>query len=185
MKVGRPKNFSREEVLDKAIPVFWKRGYSDTTLADLEAATGVNRSGLYGEFKDKEDLFVEGLKRYLATSRVPQVLMEEPMGWGNVESYLRLALSCWPGQKGCFAVSSARELAVLPVEARAVIAGTIKPIRHLLIQNIEMAGARGDAGTIADMVMTFFSGISIERNLVAAAVGVRRIESFMDVLKGL
>jgi TetR/AcrR family transcriptional regulator, copper-responsive repressor len=54
--MGRPKNFSREEVLEKGMPVFWKHGFADTSLQDLERATGVNKSGLYTEFRDKEDL---------------------------------------------------------------------------------------------------------------------------------
>jgi AcrR family transcriptional regulator len=185
MRTGRPKNFSREEVLDKAIPVFWKHGFSDTTLADLEAATGVNRSGLYTEFKDKEDLFLAALKRYLETSGLIDVLAQEPKGWGNVERYLRMALSCWPGQKGCFSVSSMRELAVLPDEARAIVAKSMTPIKRLLIENIEAAGARGDASLIAEMAMTYFSGISIDQNLVGNATGVRRIENFMRVLREL
>ena len=55
--MGRPKGFSREEVLEKAMPIFWAHGFADTTLRDLEQATGVNKSGLYMEFCDKEDLF--------------------------------------------------------------------------------------------------------------------------------
>ena len=51
--MGRPKNFSREEVLEKAMPVFWKHGFADTSLQELERATGVNKSGLYTEFRDK------------------------------------------------------------------------------------------------------------------------------------
>src|ERR1700731_4698375 len=69
MWMGRPKNFSREEVLEKAMPVFWKHGFADTSLQDLERATGVNKSGLYTEFRDKEDLFVECLRHYLETRR--------------------------------------------------------------------------------------------------------------------
>ena len=56
--MGRPKNFRREEVLEKAMPVFWKHGFAETSLQDLERVTGVNKSGLYTEFRDKEDLFV-------------------------------------------------------------------------------------------------------------------------------
>jgi AcrR family transcriptional regulator len=52
--MGRPKNFSREEVLAKAMTVFWTHGFSDTSLQDLERATGVNKSGLYTEFRDKD-----------------------------------------------------------------------------------------------------------------------------------
>jgi len=51
--MGRRRNFSREGVLERALPVFWKHGFADTTLQNLEAATGVNRSGLYTEFRDK------------------------------------------------------------------------------------------------------------------------------------
>src|SRR5258708_4251117 len=50
--------------LDRAIPVFWKHGFANTTLQHLEPATGVNKSGLYSEFKDKEDLFLASLARH-------------------------------------------------------------------------------------------------------------------------
>ncbi len=53
--MGRPKGFNREEVLEKAMSVFWRHGFADTSLQDLERATGVNKSGLYTEFRDKED----------------------------------------------------------------------------------------------------------------------------------
>lgn len=59
--IGRPKHFSRAEVMEKSIPVFWEHGFADTSLADLEAATGVNRPGLHTEFRDKEDLFLASL----------------------------------------------------------------------------------------------------------------------------
>jgi AcrR family transcriptional regulator len=51
MSMGLPKNFSREEVLEKAMPVFWKHGLADTSLQDPGRATGVNKSGLYREFQ--------------------------------------------------------------------------------------------------------------------------------------
>src|SRR3984957_14329594 len=63
--MGRPKNFSRQAVLEKALPVFWRRGFADASLHELEQATGVNKSGLYSEFEDKEDLFVQSLRYYL------------------------------------------------------------------------------------------------------------------------
>jgi hypothetical protein len=49
--MGRPKNSCREEVPEKAMPVFWAHGFSDTTLQDLERATGVDKSGLCTEFR--------------------------------------------------------------------------------------------------------------------------------------
>jgi AcrR family transcriptional regulator len=67
-------------VLVKALPVFWKHGYADTSLQELEAATGVNKSGLYSEFSGKEELFLESLRFYL--DRLPSVglLRAEPLG---------------------------------------------------------------------------------------------------------
>jgi AcrR family transcriptional regulator len=63
--MGRQKNFTREAVLEKALPVFWRVGFAEASLHELEQATGVNKSGLYAEFKDKEDLFVQSLRYYL------------------------------------------------------------------------------------------------------------------------
>src|SRR6266436_9724149 len=50
--MGRRKLFTREDVLNKTIPVFWKHGLAETSVQDLERATGVRKSGLYAEFQD-------------------------------------------------------------------------------------------------------------------------------------
>ena len=97
--MGRPKQFNREGVLDRAIPVFWKQGFANTTVQDLEQATGVNKSGLYTEFKDKEDLFLASLERY-AQTRGAEILTAQPLGWGNIERFLRLGLGCDDDQRG-------------------------------------------------------------------------------------
>jgi AcrR family transcriptional regulator len=186
MAIGRPKHFSRAEVMEKSIPVFWEHGFADTSLADLEAATGVNRSGLYTEFRDKEDLFLASLGHYIETSRLTDMLATKPLGWTNVEKYLKLGLACWSGQKGCFSVSSMRELAILPQEARLIVEKSMKPIRRLLISNIEAEKTTMDASSLADMAMTFFSGLSIEQNLATnRQSGLKRIEMFMQVMRAL
>src|ERR1700745_2659199 len=100
--MGRPKNFSREEVLDKAMPVFWKHGFADTTLQELERATGVNKSGLYTEFRDKEDLFVACLRHYLESQEKRGFLTREPLGWKNVETFLKNGLSIRGNSRGAF-----------------------------------------------------------------------------------
>ena len=83
--MGRPKMFRREDVLEKAIPVFWAHGFAATRLQDLEEATGVNKSGLYSEFADKEDLFLASLQHYAATSSGQHFLSPMPLGWTNIE----------------------------------------------------------------------------------------------------
>ncbi len=186
MAIGRPKSFSRAGVLEKAIPVFWDHGFADTSLADLEAATGVNRSGLYTEFKDKEDLFLASLAHYLETSDLTDRLADTPLGWDNVERYLKIGLACWTGQRGCFSISAMRELAILPGEARVLVEKSMKPIKRLLTKNIEAEHTRMNAAAIADIAMTFFAGISIEQNIATSqAFGLKRIDTFMNVLKQL
>jgi AcrR family transcriptional regulator len=186
MVMGRPKNFSREDVLRKTVPVFWEHGFADTSLDDLERATGVNRSGLYKEFRDKEDLFLACLRHYINTSGINETLSAEPRGWGNVERYLRFGLGCEAGQKGCFSVSSLRELSVLPPEARSIVARSLRVLKLLLVKNIEVETPKADAGSLADMVMTFFSGLSIEQNLVSTSIsGSRKVETFMRMMRTL
>src|SRR5260370_8379179 len=95
MAIGRPKHFSRAEVMEKSIPVFWEQGFADTSLADLEAATGVNRSGLYKEFRDKEDLFLASLGHYIKTSAPTTILPTKQSARTNTQKHLKpLLTSC-------------------------------------------------------------------------------------------
>ena len=58
------KQFNQEEVLDRAMEVFWQKGYEGTSIQDLTKATGLGRGSLYGTFGDKEQLFLAVLDRY-------------------------------------------------------------------------------------------------------------------------
>src|ERR1700687_1167887 len=107
--MGRPKNFNREEVLEKAMPVFWKHGFSDTSLQELERATGVNKSGLYSEFRDKEDLFVACLRYYLENQEKRGLLTKEPLGWDNVETFFTHASLNKEEKEVCVSVTSMRD----------------------------------------------------------------------------
>jgi AcrR family transcriptional regulator len=88
--MGRPKLFSREDVLTKAISVFWQKGFAETSLQDLERETGVNKSGLYTEFKNKEDIFLESLRFYLSTRGGDDLLSAQPLGWDNIQRFLQI-----------------------------------------------------------------------------------------------
>src|ERR1700747_269332 len=104
-RMGRPRNFSREGVLEKALAVFWKHGFADASLQELEKATGVNKSGLYTGFSGKERLFLETLR--FSPDRLPSVglLVVEPLGWSNIEQFLKIGPRTTEGQKGGFGLS--------------------------------------------------------------------------------
>jgi AcrR family transcriptional regulator len=183
--MGRPKKFSREGVLDRAIPVFWKHGFANTTVQHLERATGVNKSGLYSEFKGKEDLFLASLERYLST-RGAEILTAQPLGWNNIEKFIRLGFGRNKDQKGCFSVNSMRELAVLPPEAQDVIVASQHQLRRLVMKNIESEKSKLNAAAIADVVLTFFDGFCIEQNLKKSkAPSERKIRSLMQLVRTL
>lgn len=186
--MGRPKTFSREEVLQKALPVFWKHGYADTSVQELERATGVNKSGLYAEFAGKEDLFLQSLRYYLDTRQRRGLLEVQPLGWENIERFLKFAPSNVDGQKGCFSISSLRELAILPPEAAAMLAQSRARLKQLLVDNVTAARPKPGVAPeeVAELVQTFFTGISTEQNLnPTRATITRRIDNLMRILRQL
>jgi AcrR family transcriptional regulator len=64
MRTGRPRNFCTDTVLDRAMTVFWRKGYEGASLADLTEAMGINPPSLYAAFGNKEGLFRAVLERY-------------------------------------------------------------------------------------------------------------------------
>src|SRR5207248_10400802 len=64
MPSGRTRQFDVDEALDRALDVFWARGYEGATLPELTRAMGVNRPSLYAAFGNKEQLFRKALERY-------------------------------------------------------------------------------------------------------------------------
>jgi AcrR family transcriptional regulator len=184
--MARPRNFSREGVLEKALPVFWKHGFADASLQELEKATGVNKSGLYSEFSGKEELFLETLRFYLDRLLSSGLLLIEPLGWDNIEHFLKLGQRNTEGQKGCFAISSMRELAILPPAAIEMLGLGRVQLKQLIARNIEAEKPQADVNDLAGMVLTFFAGLSVEQNLKSsrAATG-RKVDSLMQVLRSL
>ena len=64
-QIGRPRAFDPEEALEKALQVFWLRGYAGASLSELTAAMGITRPSLYAAFGNKEELFHKALDLYL------------------------------------------------------------------------------------------------------------------------
>ena len=182
--MGRKKNFSRESVLDKTIQVFWESGYADTTLQDLELATGVNKSGLYSEFTDKEDLYLASLTHYLSGVQKQDWLTAEPLGWSNIERFLKLGCAGTPEQKGCFCVSAIREVAVLPEQAKQIISEAQSWLRQHILNNLNAIETRIAADGLAEVILIFYFGICIDQNnATTPEATAQKIECFMQMLR--
>src|ERR1700691_6177012 len=184
--MGRRKLFTREDVLDKTIPIFWKHGLAETTVQDLEHATGVRKSGLYTEFKGKEDLFVESMRRYFDILMARGHLTKQPLGWTNVESFLKVCYGSW-GQEDCFSVNSMREFADLPPKARQIMIASAMKAHQLLVDNLAAArGSRDDNDSLAGLIITFFSEICLEQNFGPDRAKIsNKIDAFMRLIRGM
>jgi AcrR family transcriptional regulator len=184
--MGRPKNFSREGVLEKALPVFWKYGFADTSLQELEKATGVNKSGLYAEFADKGDLYLESLRHYSRKRQEDEFLTAKPLGWKNIERFLKLAPCSLEGRKGCFSVNSMNQFAVLPVAARKIVSKSRAFLKDLIARNIEAEKPSMKSAVLAEMILTLFTGITMERHLKESKASMnRKVDEFMEVVRNL
>jgi len=180
--MGRLKKYDRLQLLDKAVQVFWKQGFSDTSLCDLEAATGVNKSGIYSEFQGKDDLFLQSLKHYIVRSGVTELLVREPLGWKNIESFLKISLSC-KGQKGCFVANSIRESAILPARAKEAMAKHTSKVKTLLAENLRVEGLAKNDSLYADLILTFNSGLCLEQNASNCTATEEKVNHFLRLLK--
>ena len=64
-QIGRPRGFNSKVALEKALQVFWRRGYAGASLSELTAAMGITRPSLYAAFGNKEELFHKALDLYM------------------------------------------------------------------------------------------------------------------------
>ncbi|NUR84214.1 MAG: helix-turn-helix transcriptional regulator, partial [Nonomuraea sp.] len=66
--MARTREFDTDAAVERAMDVFWSRGYAATSIQDLVEATGVGRGSLYAAFGSKEGLYEAALLRYAARS---------------------------------------------------------------------------------------------------------------------
>lgn len=184
--MGRIKNFTREEVLEKSLQLFWKKGFADTSLKDIENATGVNKSGLYSEFKDKDDLFLESLKHYRDSANIEGIMYHSPMGNKNIENLLKIGLTS-KGLKGCFMVNTSRELSILPTKVKDLLVTHITQVRKAIIDNLKAekkhkSTSEENLQQLADLVITFNSGVKMKVHYTSPEHLEKEIENFLNLL---
>jgi TetR/AcrR family transcriptional regulator, transcriptional repressor for nem operon len=125
--MGRPRQFDPDEVLDRSMREFWDRGYRETSVDDLVAATGVQPGSLYNSFPGgKRALFLKALERY-SKLVVPQKLGDlesDGAGLAELRAYfggLVDDLTTPEGRVGCLMVNSTMELAAEDSEVGAIV----------------------------------------------------------------
>jgi AcrR family transcriptional regulator len=111
VRTGRPRAFEVDKALDRALRVFWHKGYEGASLSDLTKAMGINRPSLYSAFGDKKALFRKALDRYVEG---PACFVREALDLPTAREVVRrllyggIDLVADPsGPKGCLMVQGA------------------------------------------------------------------------------
>ena len=89
--MGRTKTFADTDAVLAAREVFWNNGFENTAIADLEGATGLNRSSIYHSFGSKRGLFDAAIESYLDDVVRPRLapLAADTVAPDALETYLR------------------------------------------------------------------------------------------------
>lgn len=114
--MARPKNFNQQEVLDKALNLFWEQGYNATSIQDLVDHLGINRASIYDTWGDKRGFYLETLTAYRkkGASHFLERLRSNQSSKEIIRNFLKdvtveaIEDTC---NKGCFLSNSASELA--------------------------------------------------------------------------
>jgi AcrR family transcriptional regulator len=172
MARGRPRQFDAEEALDRALEVFWRKGYEGTSLPDLTEAMGINRPSLYAAFGNKEALFHKAIERYSQQkgSHVREALAQ-PTAKKVAEHLLRGAvdfLTSSKGPRGCFVVQSALVCGDEAEPVKAALMKTRKDADAAVRRRFQKAHADGDLPksanpvALASYISTVIRGMSVQ-----------------------
>ena len=192
--MARPKEFTPDEALEKAMRAFWAHGYHDTSMRDLVKATGVNQYGLYSTFEDKHGLFLAALDRYreTVTPRISRELSESPSGVEGIRRAFDRLLEITKktqGHSGCLMCMTAVEVAPYDEEAASRVGGHLAHLRDAFRGAIERGQETGeipadkDARILAEFLTNnvYCVGVMMRAGTGAAYVN-RHIETALSTL---
>lgn len=168
----RVKLFDQEEVLNKAMNLFWKKGFAATSVQDLVDHLGINRASLYDTFGDKEKLFNLAFEHYRTTNskgitRFFQSQTNIKEGFVKLfEMSIDQAIQD-QDRKGCFVVNTTTEL--IPGDEKMVkkIADNKKNFVNLFYEYLEKGKSQGqinqciDLHAMANLLFTLYNGLKV------------------------
>ena len=158
-------------MVEKALAVFWRRGYQATSVQDLVEATGLNRGSLYDTFGDKHGLFLEVLRYYRVTVTAQRLARLEEPGpvRRRISGFFKEMIEFSVGEGrllGCLMTNSAIELAPHDRDARLAVAASMGSMEAAFRRVLARAKRSGEIS--ADK-----SPAELARFLTATANGLR------------
>ncbi len=170
VKMARPQEFNREDVIDKAIEVFWRKGFEATSVQDLVEATKLNRGSLYNAFGDKSGLFDAALERYAQHSPAKRLIRSagDAAPRQTIEAIFNAVIErATTGNKGygCLITNTATELAGRDKDIAARVGAGLKELEDAFFRLIERGQHDGD-------IAPWRAPRALARFLVAALQGL-------------
>ena len=166
------KLFDTEVALEKAMMLFWKKGYYNTSIQDLTNYLGISRSSLYDTFGGKKKIFYKALDLYRTSyfDGLPTFLSTQK----NVKEGLRLAFQkvitddCEDvDSKGCFIVNTTTELLPTDSKLHEVISIHKHKVEQAFLDFLQFGVLSGqiskekDLNTLASLLYTVLSGLRV------------------------
>ncbi len=147
--MARPRAFDENTVLDRALNLFWYRGYEATSMQQLVDALGINRASLYDSFGDKYQLYRRVLDRYRERTQnmICSLLNQARPAPELIREFLEGAVlaSCTDCQsKGCFFINSSVELAPHDADIAQLVLDNQQVLETSLETLIRRGQAEGD-----------------------------------------
>ena len=147
--MARPKAFSDEEVLDKAVEVFWAKGFEATSMQDLVDAMGIQRGSLYSAFGSKQQLFLQSLNRYgvVVVKQLLEILESKPSAIGSIELFfaqlVEHLITAGP-LRGCLVTNSAIERGLSDEATKQKVLHLLNAIEKGFYQTLLRAQEKGE-----------------------------------------
>lgn len=164
------KQFDVDEVLDRAMGMFWEQGYQATSMQQLVEHTGVHRASLYATYSDKRELFLAALRRYDERHR-RRMLSELEASSKPKEAIRRLFLASVEqaaganSKRGCFLTNTALELSAHDADAGRIVARGQAGMEAFFLRLIQKGKAAGD-------IPKHVKAVETARGLLAALLGL-------------
>lgn len=187
--MARKKEFDETEVLDKALDLFWKKGYSATSIQDLVDTMGINRASIYDTWGDKHNLYVESLKRYRqkSSSWFLNQIRNEQSALQIIRNFIFATIKQGindTDKKGCFLVNSSTELCNIDTTVSDIVTENRKTMESVLNELIKEGQQNGEIAmkhSSESLSRFLFNTISGLRVLAKGNISEKELNEIVDV----
>ncbi len=146
--MSRTKGFSESVALEKALDIFWQRGYHGVGLAELLSGMGIARQSLYDTFGNKRQLFIRTIEHYRNTRLAGALALLERDGspTQNVKDLVRFfeQLALDKRARGCLVANSLVEIGPHDTEIRTLLAETLGLLEKSIVKTLRRAQRLGE-----------------------------------------